>query len=759
MNQSKYKISEEKGVELFLKPDSPFLPEKTGVADEDMHPKGLRLKIILTLICFFLLTGSLFHLRTYIRETRVRLQELTSINQKMDRLSTEMNFTGVLNYEARERKDLADSLIVSLNNYLYRYPNRISDYNQIWPTVVFYRYLLQWHNHSYHNLENQPSVHKLDIILEQKLLSIDPDLGEILHLLYHLHDFYYYKSLYPLAPESAVEPVPEAMVKQLLVKSGHIRSIFATHSGRLDIHFRPVANLTRIVLNSYMPEIKQWSVFWQLYHNWINSEDGSGLEAIIADLKIKFPNLRLLENYNSKSLSEYRNLYWGLLENDLVSMGITKVEFEGLLRYMSKTTGRSINPKFYNSYTLMKRDFIHGKLDFCKIGHENIYSFAENRQADPILFRMYNDQPYKAYYLYSKSGQHGTTEDIFESMADKNLLIRGTVWSDIFFETIDFFLSKGFNLNDLFASIEFIPEISDLQNFDFSDFDFLLTSSEDFGNNVSFGVSFDRESPIRIKKALNDAVFTNIETVNLSIIEDFAEKLTSLSVNDHKGFSPPGKWNHFDYDLFDHHLRSERLDRPHPINQIVLKDDSFQDAQNLVMKDRFIQTLFTYGYNVISEHEYNKFLTTVMPPPAKMMNLKFIGSETIEVKVTVSDSVVFSMTTAVPSSLEDNNFDAIVENMSKQTGFQSEIIEIQNDILQFYSPLNRMLRSGFEFNLFDYSVENDSTQDKFVIQKSNLGTARYNSLKNQMAILVIDQIGEHRLQTGNYVAARPSPNR
>lgn len=148
-----------------------------------------------------------------------------------------------------------------------------------------------------------------------------------------------------------------------------------------------------------------------------------------------------------------------------------------------------------------------------------------------------------------------------------------------------------------------------------------------------------------------------------------------------------------------------------------------------------------------------------MPPPAKMMNLKFIGSETIEVKVTVSDSVVFSMTTAVPSSLEDNNFDAIVENMSKQTGFQSEIIEIQNDILQFYSPLNRMLRSGFEFNLFDYSVENDSTQDKFVIQKSNLGTARYNSLKNQMAILVIDQIGEHRLQTGNYVAARPSPNR
>lgn len=762
MTKPKYKISDLEGVELFLKQDQKSTVPKSVPPEQSIRPAGYKIKAILA-ICFgLLLVGSIFYFKSYITETRASSRQFTLINKQFTRLVAEMNQGGGSTANSVSKKELADSLIMAINVYRYKYPGQTEKYTAIWPTVIVYRYLLEWQDHSYFNLDSQSEVNRLDLVLEQKIAVLDPDLAEILELLYTLHDFYYFKYRYPLPPQTAQEPVREAEVQQLLIKGEKIDRIFTKLAIRLDVNFRSLANLTRIVLNSYYPEVKQWAAFWQEYNRSLNSETDSVASKILVALKLQFPEIRLLNQDQSNMLSEVRNLQWGILEQDFNSIAADSFEqIRELLNYLQKSSGRTLLLKKYSSYALLQKDFREGKLDFCCLAHDKIYKFAENPQAQPLVFRLYRQNPLISYYLYSQSPKQLTVSLDLAALSGKKLRIEGTIYSNLFFETLEYFADRAISINQLFAGIEILPESTvSRQSRVSTDHDFLITSAEKFKKHVQNGLHYQfDESALLINESLSDLIFANRKSLDSVVIAEITAALLQAKGEAKAKFPDFSSWGRFDRELFNRYAQTEKLDQPCPLNLVVLSFEQKQNPDYQLLAARFVQALFNSGFVVISEEYYRKFRGTVLMPPAKILKIHFTPQNNrvlnFQLEASNENQPLYSSTASISLAKRKIDFSRVIESMCSSTGFQGEVVEAGRDLIKIFSPYNQLLTADYRFKIFNYSVQNKNRQTGFVISKKELATGKFTGHSGKMAIIKIDQVGNHKVQIGDYVDILP----
>lgn len=743
-------------MELFLKPEQPTEKKKSSRTEEEFHPRGLKYKIPLTVFFFLLLIGSLIQMKFYISETRERSQLFSVIDQQMSRLTKEMNLGNGSALSSLEKKQLADSLIFKINSYIHLYPDEKEKYAEIWPTAIVYRYLLQWYDHSYFNLNDQRQVNKIDIILEQKISSLDPDLSEILHLLYNLHDFYYFKSLHPQPPESSTEPVREADVQNLLVKSEEINNIFNKQSARLDVNFRTIANMTRIVMNNYYPEIKQWAEFWKGYNLSLGSTNALNVKRNLTDLKFKFPEITFLKRNKSINLSAVRNLSWGIVSGDFETLCTdSKKQFKELLDHIKRNTGYSIILKDYSSFSLLKKDFKSGKLDFCCLSHNRIHHFDMNSPAKPLVLRSHKQQPVTAYYIYGKP--LGKSYLNPEMLKGKKLLIDGTLYSDIVFESFQFFDENGIHSNEAFADITIEPQNADLNSLH-TNYDFLVTTSEKFdkiNHRNRFGTS---RSALQIGKSISDVVLANGKNLDSTIFEEITNTLIHIEKENTSEFADFRKWKKFDTELYERYAATERLDHPRPVNLLVINDGFFRNNQPQ-LTDKFIQSLENYGYSVVKENYYKTFSSNVSFAQVKKVDCHFYtnrnGRVTLRMKIEGKHKPIFSSKKVLTLSTADSTFMRMIEDMSIKTSFQGEVVEINNDMVKIYSPLNEHLSKTSRFELFNYDIRPDTERNQYIISKNHLATGKFTGLSGKMAVLKIDRVGFSNIKTGDYVNVLP----
>ena len=93
--------------------------------------------------------------------------------------------------------------------------------------------------------------------------------------------------------------------------------------------------------------------------------------------------------------------------------------------------------------------------------------------------------------------------------------------------------------------------------------------------------------------------------------------------------------------------------------------------------------------------------------------------------------------------------------MSMRTGFYGEVVEISNDLVQMFSPLNRLLTDDSRFELFKNRVSYDTLQDKFSIDRYRIAAGRFNGLSGKSAILKIEQVGDGKIQPGDLICIQP----
>jgi len=764
LSNEKYAISDSKGVELFLRPDTQPLPEKEVNVEEQPRPGNLRIKIALTVIAAVCLIAAVVYVKNSIYETRESSRKFTKINEQFTKLTAEMNLGSGSSLNSTGKRALADSLILSLNSYLYEHPGKTARYGSIWPIVIAYRYLLGWHDNSFLNPSNQLSINRLDIVLEQKITLLDPDLTDIFELLYDLQEFNHYKSLYPLPPESSDKPMPEALVQHLLEKGEKIRTTFAKRTVRLDVNFRTVANMARIVLNSYYPEVKQWADFWQGYNRITGIEDTAKSAKLTADLKQRFPNLKTLEDNDGTRMSAVRNLNWGIVPEGLISFtNDARNQIGELVKYVEKKTGKTIALKTYGSYALLYRDFLLNNLDFCLIGHEEVFRFAQLKGAAPIVQRLHKQSPLLSYYLYGLRGEIKSGRGLnLEALKDKRLFIDGTLFSDLFFEAMEFFSEQAINPARLFSGIDVISETDPVHNGSIpGGYDLLIMTDVKFDKKIKntpqtrAGVS-----PFLIKQALSDVVFANTRTVDTSVIDEICRAIMNPSGNETLRFEDFRSWGTFNRDLFNKFAGTERLDQPALINQIVIGSTSLNDKAHEPIVDEFLRALVSYGYSVISERNYQLFSQSVLNlPSVKRIDIRITpqknGPLNFSIDLTSKGIVPFSYTAAISSRSEENNFNRIIEEMSMRTGFYGEVVEISNDLVQMFSPLNRLLTDDSRFELFKNKVSYDTLQDKFSIDRYRIAAGRFNGLSGKSAILKIEQVGDGKIQPGDLICIQP----
>jgi len=765
LDKIKYKIHQEEGANLFISiGDKPKI-KKEIEREKKKISKGFILKILLSVIILIFFISSLIYFKNYINYTRESSILLSKIKKDYMRLSEEINLGSSSRYNYNQKTELTDSLIYQLNNFIYRFPDKSSEYDNIWPMVIVYKYVLDWYDHNYLNISNQKKPILIDPVQQEKINHLYPELSEIIQLLYDLQDYYHYKHRYVSEPEYSKYLLSESEVRQLLLKGQEIQNVFLKHSSLLDIKFTEISKFTRIVLNNYYPEIKRWDYFWKNYNKALKSEDEKEVSDIISKLRHDFPNLSVLDKGLKGDVSPFKNLTFGVFIDNKTpeNSDILKKELNNLLDYISNTTDRTLMLKEYKSYGLLKKDFYNGSLDFSFITFDLLFNFAELRSAKPVVLRYYDDQPVVSYYLRPIDQDNGLEEIDLAELNNKSLIVDGSIFSDIFFEVVAFFDQKGINFIKFFKNVEFTQVNQEsLHEHQYSGYDFIISTEEKldkiFGGNKNTKLSTGK---LLIDKTSSSTIFANRDTVDSLIIEQISNSLINTPKNiNNAQFPNMNNWIRADQKKFRENQNKESYDIPFSQNMLVVDYKSGNNGRNNEIYSQFFKSLQENGFNLMYERNYNILKSYIEIQDIKIINFTLLENENknirYNIEVKIEDDVKYSNTGDLDNDITKVNFNDEINDICLKTGYQGEIIEVDKDKIKIYISISKLLSIKSKFNFFYYNETEYEQGSLIKIKKRNLGNGSFVSAEGNFTTVQISNVGGERgIKVGDMVDIIP----
>lgn len=709
----KYKISDKEGAELFLSiNDRDFIDKNAEklLLEKKRKQKRIRNIVLVSVVFLAAMITTLVFVYEDFQSIRKENLAVNSIVSSVQSMRDQINIASVSKNEFKKNLLLTDSLLNSIDKMIEKYPKE-DTLKSLWAVVAMHKYEQKIFDIVRHDRFDKST--KIDSTLAKKVRDYYPELLSVVPILESLVDFNKFAKMHPDPPIVSSTPPKQFFIEELLEKTTLIEDTLKSVNTLIQVEFPVVYTWIGHLSNTIVPNIKDWSIFWDKYSKIIQKgKDDIDSKRQMYLLKQEYPALEILKSNNDLLIGTSRELTLGLYEKSIVPHKKTIYqEWDPILNYISEVSEIKFNLKVFDSNLKLLKSLQSGEVDLAVF--ESLFSTVSyfSKIGIPVAQRVWDRENLIDNYIVDYSG-----------FTDKNDLLnkKYVLLSPEEFYLFDYFDKEGIDSDTCCSEIVRVENLDTLANLiNTGDFDYAVLSSEEIYyieianliKNKPHKVDDIFKSPLSVLWAREGLEFDLINKIQSSLIPMTAKEIYGSDETRDKTY--------VDWDLYEKNVMKnyyENIKRlmikyNKVLNKLILSKITPHDNSNGEEIQDAISSFFEkIGFAVVSDKKNISLFEDKLNRFVEVSSTKLSDKE-IEYQVDVFQKYSKDESKLIYSVVFTESSDSFPPDFKRKL----------NDIISYIPVYGRIVKITDSFAYFETSVEPvNVTEKEIYLYKSDI---------------------------------------